>query len=126
MQNPLHVLLVDDHVDFLETVSFWMKSKGYVVSVANNAEEALQAVKTEAVDIVFLDMHMPKTNGVQTLSQIRTIKKDLPVILVTAYLEDALIDQAREFGISGLFPKEGSFDKLLSVIEVALRTHRRP
>ena len=117
------ILLIDDHEGFLETVSYWLKAKGHSVMTATHCEAGLKIIESTPLDIVFLDMHMPKVNGVETLRRIRQIKKDLPVILVTAYLEDDLINQATELGISGLFPKEGDFNKLLNVMEVALRTH---
>ena len=124
LSQSIRILLVDDQPDFLETISFWMKSKGYTVTVAYNGAEALKVVQNDPVDIVFLDVHMPHTDGIVTLTQIRQLKKDLPVILVTAYPEDETMDKARQLGISGFFPKEGGFDKLMMVIEVALRTHR--
>jgi len=103
-----------------------MKSKGHLVSTANSGEQALKAIQSEPFDLVFLDLHMPNVNGIETLSQIRMKKKDLPVILVTAYLEDETLKEAEKLGISGLFPKEGSFEKLTSMMEVALRTHQQP
>ena len=124
MSKSIQILLVDDQPDFLETMSFWMKSKGYAVQTTDSGESALEIIQSHPVDIVFLDVRMPKGGGIETLSKIRAIKKDLPVILITAYPEDHVMQQARELGISGFFPKEGGFDTLAQVIEVALRTHK--
>lgn len=124
MERSIRVLLVDDQPDFLATFSFWMESKGYTVIVTNTSAGALQVIQSEPVDIVFLDIHMPKVDGVETLRQIRERTKDLPVIMVTAYPDSETMAKARQLGISGYFPKEGDFETLASVMQVALRTHR--
>ncbi|MCM8811778.1 MAG: response regulator [Candidatus Omnitrophica bacterium] len=124
MENKIKILLVDDLRDFVETISFWMKSKGYSVYVCRSGEEALRSIKSESFDIIFMDIQMPNMNGVETLKKIREIDKKVPVILVTAYPENPIVSEANEYGISGVFPKEGSFERLTSVIEVALRSHR--
>ena len=123
--KKLRILLVDDQQDFLETISFWMKSKGYEVAVAKDGEQAIERIKAEPYDIVFLDIHMPKMDGVETLSIIRKHKKKLPVILVTAYPDEETIEKAKKYRISGYFPKSGPFDDLTHMIDVAMRTHKR-
>lgn len=124
MDKPIRILLVDDQPDFLETISSWMESKGHTVLTANDGLQALETIQEQPIDIVFLDIRMPKLDGIATLRRIRDLKKDLPVILITAYPEDETMDKVRQLGISGFFPKEGGFDKLMMVIEVALRTHK--
>jgi CheY-like chemotaxis protein len=123
--KKVQILLVDDQQDFSETISFWMKSKGFEVTVAHDGEEALQRVRTSNFDIAFLDIHMPKMDGVETLAQIRKFKKRLPVILITAYPDEDTIEKAKKLKISGYFPKSGAFDDLTHMIDVALRTHKR-
>ena len=124
MDKPIRILLVDDQPDFLETISSWMESKGHTVLTANDGLQALETIQEQPIDIVFLDIRMPKLDGIATLRRIRDLKQDLPVILITAYPEDETMDKVRQLGISGFFPKEGGFDKLMMVIEVALRTHK--
>ncbi|MBI4313626.1 MAG: response regulator [Candidatus Omnitrophica bacterium] len=108
----------------METMSFWMKSKGYAVETTDSGDRAVEIIQSNPIDIVFLDVRMPKGGGIGTLTKIRAVKKDLPVILITAYPEDHVMQEARELGISGFFPKEGGLDTLAQVIEVALRTHK--
>jgi len=123
--KKIRILLVDDQPDFLETISFWMESKGYAVTIAHDGEEAIKRVKTDPFDIAFLDIHMPKMDGVEALAEIRKIKKKLPVILVTAYPDEDTIEKAKKLNISGYFPKAGPFEQLTHMIDVALRTHRK-
>ncbi len=122
MENKPRILLVDDEPDYVDTISNWLRSKGYDVLASHNGTEALALIKTQPIDIVFLDLRMPNSDGIQTLKRIREINKELPVILVTAYAEDPSIAEATDLGISGIFPKEGGLDRLTQTLEVAIRT----
>lgn len=128
MGEPIRVLLVDDEVDFLEAVSFWLTSQGYRVTTAESGERALTILKEERHDVVFLDVLMPKMDGIETLRRIRMFNKSLPVILVTTSTledEDKYVG-AKALGIAGLFPKGTSLVQLGEILEVALRRIRAP
>ena len=120
--TPRRVLMIDDEEDFLELAAFWFHRKGHQVMTALNCETGLNLIKTVPLDVVFLDMRMPNVDGAETLKRIRQIKKDLPVIIVTAYADDAMIQKANAMGISGIFRKGASFDNLQVVMEVALKS----
>lgn len=119
------ILLIDDETDFTQAMSFWLKSKGYNVFSANNGEAGIELIKKENPDIVFMDLNMPVTDGVQTLKRIREFNKDLPVIMISAYVDDKRIIEARTYGFSGVFYKGKDFDEGLILLEAALRTHKK-
>ena len=126
MDGVTHVLLVDDEADFLEPVAFWLRSKGYTVDSASSGPEAIRAVKQRLPDIVFLDIHMPGMDGIQTLQHIRSISKEVPVIIVTAaYQDEKNFATANELGISGFFPKQKSLTDLVLILEASLRAHTK-
>lgn len=126
MDRRIHVLLVDDEQDFLEPVAFWLNSKGYRVTTAANGQEALDQIAQQPPDIVFLDIHMPILDGMQTLERIRRTHKDLPVIIVTAvYQDQENFATANKLGISGFFPKQSSLSDLTRIIEISLKAHAK-
>lgn len=125
MENKIHVLLVDDEVDFLDTVSFWLKSKGYSVIHANNGQQALAVIKSKHPNIVFLDFNMPVMNGIETLVRIREFDTETPVIMLTAYGSEKMLARARQLGISGFFPKGGDLPQIVRIIETTLRIHKK-
>jgi len=124
MNSPVKVMVVEDDKDFLYTIGYWLKSKGYTVVTASNGLEAVETIKKEPVDIVFLDLQMPVMDGVEALKNIRKLNKNLPVILITAYATDERISDAEQYGISGFFSKDKDFSESVTLIESILRVHR--
>jgi len=124
MDNPIRVLVVDDEKDFLFTMDYWLRTKGYEVMTASNGQEAIEIINKKPVDIIFLDMHMPVMDGVETLKNIRELNKDTPVIIITAYAADEKRIEAEKYGVSGFFYKDKDFTESSTLIETVLRRHK--
>lgn len=123
--KKIQVLVVDDEDDFRHLMAFWLKSKGYSVIAAPDGKSAIRLVKEETPDIIFLDLRMPSMDGADTLKEIRSFNKDIPAILITAYVNDPKTSEALSHGISGVFYKGEDFEELLPLLEAALRTHKK-
>ena len=79
------ILVVDDEPDILRLYSSELKDEGYNVRLASDGMEAERIVNSESVDLVILDIKMQKRDGLTTLTQLKRIRKDLPVVLNSAY-----------------------------------------
>ena len=119
MENKFKILLVDDEADFLEPIAFWLEAKGYSVRMALNGQDALKRIEEEVPHIIFLDINMPVMNGIDTLKNIRVKHKTLPVIMITAEVEQLAV--LHELGISGFFPKGGTLAQLEQLLEPVIR-----
>jgi CheY-like chemotaxis protein len=126
MENKdILVSVVDDEVDFRQLMTFWLQSKGYSVITADNGQNAIQQVKDKKPAIIFMDLRMPVMDGIEAIKQIREFDKKIPIIIISAYLDDPKIKEAVVHGISGVFYKGKDFEDGLSLLEVALRTHKQ-
>jgi len=125
MENGIKVLLVDDEEDFRNLLAFWLKSKGYFVITASNGEEAVNLAKTENPAIIFMDLNMPVMDGADALKKLREFNKEVPVIIISAFVDDRKAKEAMAQGVSGVFYKGKDFQEGLLLLEAALRTHKQ-
>lgn len=84
------VLLVDDDLTLREMYSEQLKAEGFEVITAKDGEEALAQAKENRPNIILLDIMMPKINGLDVLKQLKegSETKDIPVIVLTALIQD--------------------------------------
>ncbi len=122
--SSTRILLVDDEPDFRETMAFWLRSKGHEVREVDSGDKVVAAIRQGPVDVVFLDIHLPPTDGIDVLAKIRAVTQELPVVMVTAHPDSEQMAKARQLGISGFFPKGGGLQDLISLMDVVLRRHK--
>jgi DNA-binding NtrC family response regulator len=117
--NDFDVLLVDDEVEFLETLMKRMKKRGVRVSGVNSGDEALAFLSNNPVDVVVLDVKMPGMDGIETL---RTIKKRHPmveVIMLTGHASVEVAIQGMELSAFDYLMKPINIDDLLYKLQDA-------
>ncbi|MHA1489053.1 MAG: response regulator [Promethearchaeota archaeon] len=117
MEIKANILIVDDNNSLCKTMSFVLKRKGYTVAIANNGGEAIEKVKKEIFDIIFMDIKMPFMNGVDTYKIINGIQPETVVILMTAYAVEDLVKEALKEGVYDIIYKPLDIEKVLSIIE---------
>lgn len=95
------IMVVDDEDWVSDSFKALFEDKGYHVEVANDGEIALEKAAKRMPDIVFLDLNMPRINGVETLRGLRKMSADVPVYIVTAFQKDFIkpLQQAIDDGI---------------------------
>jgi CheY-like chemotaxis protein len=127
-ENKIKVLVADDEVDFRQVMTFWLESRGYPVVAVSNGEEAALATEKEKPDIILMDLRMPVADGVEAIKRIRQFDQDIPIIIISAFVDDPKAKEAMVYGISGVFYKGKDFKEFqerLSLLDSALRTHRK-
>jgi two-component system, NtrC family, response regulator HydG len=117
MVGKIKVLVVDDDVNFGNTLSKILFVKGYEVSTLRDGFATLDLVRQQEFDVVLMDIKMPVMNGVETYKKIKAIKPNLWVILMTAFSVDALIQDAMKEGVYAVIRKPFEVDSLISMIE---------
>jgi two-component system response regulator HydG len=121
MKSKASVLLVDDDKDMTETLSDILTDMSYRVETANSGSEAIEKVKTHAFDTVLLDIKMPGINGVETFREIKKIRPEAIVMLMTAQSVEELVAEALEEGAYGIMYKPIDTKKLVEFIEAKKR-----
>jgi DNA-binding NtrC family response regulator len=117
--NDFDVLLVDDEVEFLETLMKRMKKRGVRVSGVKSGDESLAFLSSHPVDVVVLDVKMPGMDGIETL---RTIKQRYPlveVIMLTGHASVEVAIQGMELSAFDYLMKPINIDDLLYKLQDA-------
>ena len=117
--DGLHVLLVDDEVEFLETLVKRMKKRRVDVSGVRSGEEALEALEHSPVDVVVLDVKMPGMDGIETLTRIKKRHPLVEVIMLTGHANVEVAIQGMELGAFDYLMKPMNIDELLYKLQDA-------
>ena len=98
--NNFHILIVDDEPFNLDLAEAYLSEEGYQLSFANNAQDALEMVHTSKIDLILLDINMPKIDGFELCQMLKKEKKTkaIAVIFLTAQTDVAYIAKAFEVG----------------------------
>ncbi len=117
----MKVLVVDDDVSVAEMVSRFLSKEGFEVSTALDALQALAVLDADKVDAVVTDLMMPHLDGRELVRRIRANPKthDIPVILITAYYRDEVVDAVLREGASLFLPKPIDLPMLATMLRFA-------
>lgn len=88
------ILWADDEIDILRPHILFLEDKGYELTPVNSGQDALDSFKEESFDMVFLDENMPGLSGLETLSRMKEIDPNVPVIMITKSEDEAIMTDA--------------------------------
>ncbi len=110
--SDVKILWADDEIDLLKPHLLFLKSKGYDLITVTNGNDALEEIETvEDIDVVFLDESMPGLTGLETLSKIKEIKPNVPIVMITKneaedIMEEAIGSQIDDYLIKPVNPNQ--------------------
>src|SRR5262245_3608826 len=95
----MRILIVDDEGSLLLTLLANLELEGFDVVGAHDAGAALQLLHEQSFDLVLTDIRMPGMSGLELYRAIRSLRPDMPVIMMTAFAAETLIEQAIQEGV---------------------------
>jgi DNA-binding NtrC family response regulator len=107
---------VDDELGVRESLRILLKPD-YDIYTAADGEEALKIIKERKIDLITLDLRMPKLSGIETLREIRKIDREVPVIIITGYRTQEDQEEALFYGVKQFISKPFNTSQIRSVIE---------
>jgi CheY-like chemotaxis protein len=114
------ILIADDDPDCREGLRDIMEPEGFRTVLAENGEEALDIVHQQDVHLLVCDMYMPRLSGLETVQLVRQFKETLPCILVSADVDDRLMQKALAAKAYSVLAKPVSKNVLLYIVMRAL------
>lgn len=120
--NGIKVLVVDDEIGIIDSLSIFLKKSGYTFSGVTDPLEAIAKVKEEHFDLMILDFIMTPIHGDQVVEEIRKFNKELYILLLTGHKDLAPpLETIKRLDIQGYCEKSDKFDQLLLLIESAVK-----
>jgi CheY-like chemotaxis protein len=113
------VLLVDDHHDTCIGMKRMLERRGYKITVAHTAEQAVEKVREEDFDLLISDIGLPDRSGYELMREVR-LNKDLPGIALSGFGSEQDVTQARDAGFSEHLTKPINFERLEKTIQSLL------
>ncbi len=121
-------LIVDDDQDFCNLLNDVFEQADYEVTAATSSVEALQLSRQHYFDLIVTDQRMPELSGLEFIRRIREVRADVPIIMVSGYLDNQTIRELIRQGVGGVFMKPLNIFSLLkkatALIEKNQQLHR--
>ena len=119
------ILVIDDELDMLMLLRMIIEDNtDYEVETTNNPSEALKLLTEKDYDLVISDLKMPGMDGIELFNELREIKPDIPVIIMTAYGSLETSEDAMKKGVADFITKPFRKDSILFTINRVLELAR--
>jgi len=120
-KKDIKVLLVDDEVEFVNTLSQRLKMRELLVDTVYDGPQALDFIKKIEPDVIVLDLKMPGLHGIEVLREIKKSRPHVQVIILTGHGTDADEAEARKLGGFDFLRKPADIDLLVAKIKEAFQ-----
>ncbi|MDO8746864.1 MAG: response regulator [Thermodesulfovibrionales bacterium] len=118
-KKEIKVLLVDDEVDFVDTLAQRLKMRELLVDTVYDGEQALSFIKKTEPDVIVLDLKMPGLHGIEVLREIKASSPQIQVIILTGHGAERDEEEARRLGGFDFLRKPADIDLLVAKIKEA-------
>lgn len=115
--KSLKILIVDDDKDAADSLAELFEMEDHTVTVVYSGQEAINAYTKLDFDVAFMDIMMPGKNGVESFFEIRKLKPEAKVFMMTGYSVEQLVKQAIDHGAMGVIGKPVDPRKVLSMLD---------
>jgi len=120
--KTINILIADDHEFIRECYNMMISAYDdiKVVGEASDGKEAIKKAKKIKPDVILMDINMPIINGLDACTKIQEQNKDIAIIMISQYREEAYVQTSRDAGCSGYLSKDSSSEDIIAAIrEVA-------
>ena len=119
------ILVIDDEEDICKLFQRILRDEGYEIFTATNGKSGVALFKAvERIKIVFLDIKMPKMDGIAALKRIKKVNKEIPVIMITGYGDLKTAKEAMKLGAIDYISKPFKIDSVKSIVNDILKKEK--
>lgn len=123
--DKINILWADDEIDLLKPQLLFLEKKGYEVITVTNGYDAIEEIEeNNSIDVVFLDESMPGITGLETLSKIKDLLPNIPVVMITKNEEENVMEEALGAQISDYLIKPVNPNQILLTLRRIIDSKR--
>ncbi|MBN2383446.1 response regulator [bacterium] len=120
-ENQTNILIVDDDIHVLKTISAIIEDFGMVPIQAENVPEAIERLKTEAVDVILTDIVMPEIDGLEFIDIVKDSYPSIPIAVISAYGIISNTVEALSRGAFNFVTKPFTIQEIKTIVDKGLR-----
>lgn len=120
-KKEIKVLLVDDEVEFINTLAQRLRMRDLLVDTVHDGMQALESIRKDEPDVIVLDLKMPGLYGIEVLREIKKIQREIQVIILTGHGNEKDEKEARSLGGFDFLHKPADIDLLVAKIHEAFQ-----
>ncbi len=120
MINKRSILVADDEMNLCRVLDAELRKAGYEVRTVHDGAEAVEETRRNDFDMVIMDVRMPIMDGISALQSIRQDRKDIPIIIMTAYESHDTMAGALSMGATACVNKPFDLDSLVALVKATL------
>ncbi len=110
------ILVIDDDESIRSLFKTTLEEEGHTVVTADTGAKGLDYVKQQDFDLIFLDLKLPGADGAEVLHEMRSIKRGIPVVVITGYPDSEMMERAMRHGPLGVMTKPFSDSDIIAAI----------
>ncbi len=110
------LLITDDDRDFRDSLAEALARRGFGLLLASDGCEAIEIIREQPVHLMLVDMHMPRLSGLETLASLRKLQIPTPCILMSAALDERIVDEAEQLSTATVLSKPFSLQTITQAI----------
>ena len=115
------MLITDDDRDFRETLGGLFEHRGFQTVLAEDGQQAIEIIRHQQIHVVLLDMNMPRLSGLETIRRVKRVRAVVPCILISAEMNEALEEEARQADAFSSLAKPVSLPEVTETVRLAMR-----
>ena len=110
------ILIAEDSSVILNLTKKILGQQNYIIETVKNGVEVIDKFNSESYDLILMDIHMPKKDGMECASEIRQTNADLPIIAITGNANNYSMEDFNAAGINDFLPKPLNYDEMLEMV----------
>lgn len=125
MEKKEHIIIIDDDVDICALLKRFFERKGFDVSTAFKAQEGLDLIRANTYDVLLTDFRLPDMDGLEVIKNVRSLKANLPIIVITGYSDVKQAIKAIRLGAFEYVTKPIYPEEILLHVQKAIAHHTK-